>query len=80
MRQRLPDRSLRSEKELIRVLDEEGCLMGEEFQREQRNYLDNPLAFWNRPDGDYISDDAYVPVTRVRDRRSGAIFEYRQSA
>jgi hypothetical protein len=38
-----------------------------EFDREQANYLACPSAFWNRPDGDYLSDEPYVPVLRHYD-------------
>lgn len=36
---------------------------------EQEAYLANPLAFWMRPDGDYLSDTPYQPVERFYDAR-----------
>lgn len=41
--------------------------MSASFNEDQRMYLENPLAFWNRPDGDYLSDKPYVPVFRYYD-------------
>lgn len=34
---------------------------------EQEAYLADPSAFWNRPDGDYLSEEPYRPVVRVYD-------------
>lgn len=34
---------------------------------EQALYLANPLAFWNRPDGDYLTDAPYQPVNKTYD-------------
>jgi hypothetical protein len=38
-----------------------------DFEQEQSNYLAHPLAFWNRPDGAYLSDEPYVPLHKVVD-------------
>jgi hypothetical protein len=35
--------------------------------QEQEQYLQNPLAFWLRPDGDYLTDEPYKPRFRFYD-------------
>lgn len=31
------------------------------WAEEQRLYMSNPLAFWLRPDGEYLSEEPYRP-------------------
>lgn len=37
----------------------------DEFYRNEAVYLKYPSAFWNRPDGDYLTDEPYVPALRI---------------
>lgn len=43
---------------------------------EQEAYMEHPSAFWNRPDGDYLSDEPYVPVGRAYEARRDQTMEY----
>lgn len=33
-------------------------------------YVQDPSAFWNRPDGDYLSEEPYRPTIRHYDART----------
>jgi hypothetical protein len=46
-----------------------------QFEMDQANFMAYPLAFWNRPDGDYFSEKPYQPVIRYYDATMDMTFE-----
>mgnify|MGYP003147951769 CR=1 FL=1 len=53
-------------RKIIRRLEGDQTFSVQE-RAEQEAYIANPLAFWMRPDGDYLSDEPYQPVERFYD-------------